>query len=293
MNDSGIEGAPDVSTHRLVTLLTDFGLEGGYVAACEAVIASVEPRARILHLSHQVAVGDIRGGALILRRSTPLCPIAVHVAVVDPGVGTARRPLALQTSRGDIFVGPDNGLLVPGADALGGLETAWVLDPSLVRQTAGLSATGYSSTFHGRDLFAPAAGLLSRGVLPGTLGKQVEADSLARLPDPAWARTEDGLTAEVTEVDRFGNVELAASFDQLEVAGPSVVVEVEGEDLLPWEARIVDTFGQLEAGELGVFRDSWGCLALALNGASAAQLLTVERGMTVRLTAGPRAGTLP
>jgi len=271
----------------MVTLLTDFGLEGGYAAACEAIVLSIEPSVRVLHLSHQVAVGDVQGGALILRRLAPLCPTAVHLAVVDPGVGTARRPLAIRTRRGDILVGPDNGLLVPAAEALAGIDTAWVLEPSLVRDSANLATNVYSSTFHGRDLFAPAAGLLYRGTPADALGGPVRADSLMRLRDPWWERTREGLTAKVIEVDRFGNVELAAGFDELHLAGPSVFVEVEGEDLTPWEARVVDTFGQLEAGQLGIFRDSWGCLALALNGASAAQLLTVERGMSVRLIVAP------
>ncbi len=139
----------------IITFLSDFGRDGGYVAACEAVVARVQPHARVLHISHEVAVGDVAAGALILERVAPLCPPAVHLAVIDPGVGTERRPLALRTTRGDVLVGPDNGLLPRAADALGGLTGAWMLDPARVRSRAGLRGNCVSSTFHGRDLFAP------------------------------------------------------------------------------------------------------------------------------------------
>ena len=268
----------------VITFLTDFGWEGGYVAACEAVMVSIQPRARVLHVSHEIAVGDVGHGALVLRRVAPLCPAAVHLAVVDPGVGTARRPLVLTTGRGDILVGPDNGLLPPAAEALGGVMAAWGLDPAMLRPRTGLAAAPLSSTFHGRDLFAPAAALLSGGMSPAALAIPLDPESLAILPHPVWRPVGGGVLAEVVEVDRFGNVELAVRFDESAVSGLVYAVEVEGEDLPAWDARVVETFGQLKPGELGVFRDSWGYLALALNGASAAQLLSVERGMSVRLS---------
>ena len=105
---------------HMITFLSDFGWCGGYVAACEATIARVSPSARVLHVSHEVPVGDVAAGALVLARVAPLCPEAVHLAVVDPGVGTARRPVALAAARGDLLVGPDNGLLIDAAEALGG-----------------------------------------------------------------------------------------------------------------------------------------------------------------------------
>ena len=281
MSKHTADGLSDVSAHSVVTFLTDFGREGGYVAACEAVILSIAPGARIVHVSHEVAVGDLRHAALTLRRIAPLCPIAVHLAVVDPGVGTARRPLALLAARGDVLIGPDNGLLLPAAESLGGTREAWALEPSLVRSLAGLPTTDFSSTFHGRDIFAPAAGLTLKGMDPSSLGSPLDRKSLVTLPAPHWHSTDSGVSAEVVEIDRFGNVELAAPFDALALPGSTLLVEVEGEGLPFWNARVVHTFGQLNPGELGVFRDSWGYVALALNGASAAQLLTVERGMSV------------
>jgi S-adenosylmethionine hydrolase len=207
----------------------------------------------------------------------------VHLAVVDPGVGTERRPLVLATGRGDRLVGPDNGLLVPGADALGGLVDAWILEPHRVRKRAGLPQTGVSHTFHGRDVFAPAAALLALGVPASEIGCPFDVTSLEQPREPFLEATTRSLIAEVIEIDRFGNAGLAARFDHCVFPTASVRVEVVGEDLPMWNARVVDTFGQLLPGELGVYRDSWGQVALALNGASAAQLLSLNAGMIVRI----------
>ncbi len=284
MNDASDKEVRTPSTLSLLTFLTDFGRDGGYVAACEAVILSIAPQVRVLHVSHEITVGDVQHGALVLERVAPLCPPAVHLAVVDPGVGTERRPVALLTKRGDVLVGPDNGLLLPAAEALGGTAAAWSLKPDMLRPMAGLPPTPFSSTFHGRDVFAPAAALLMAEHPLPTLGASVDPGSLIVPPQPVWRPALGGILAEVVEIDRFGNVELAAPFHELVASSPSLAVEVEGEGLPAWNARIVQTFGQLNPGELGIFRDSWGCVALALNGASAAQLLSVERGMSVRLT---------
>ena len=268
----------------LVTFLSDFGHNGGgYVAACEAVIASLAPGVRVLHLSHEVGVGDVGWGSRELARVAPLCPCAVHLAVVDPGVGTDRRPLVLVTGRGDRLVGPDNGLLIPGAEALGGLTEAWLVEPDRVRRRAGLPETGVSPTFHGRDIFAPTAALLAIGVPTSELGRPFDVTALARPRKPFFETTPQGLTAEVIEIDRFGNVGLSARFDDCVFPRTSVKVEVVGEDLPVWNARVVDTFGRLLSGELGVYRDSWGQVALALNGASAAQLLSLNIGMMIRI----------
>lgn len=267
----------------IVTFATDFGWSGGYVAACEAVIATIEPTARIIHLSHEIAVGDIRAGALVLARVAPLCPPCVHLAVVDPGVGTARRPLALLARRGDLLVGPDNGLLLPAAEALGGVDTAWALDAVSVRTAAGLAGSPLSHTFHGRDIFAPAAALLASGRPPSTLGTETASASLIALPPLEWESCADGVLAEVVEIDRFGNVELAIPFPDLPPGSRCFSVELEGEGSSGWSARVVATYGELRPGELGLLEDSWGMVALALNGASAAELLSVERGMGVRL----------
>jgi len=277
--------------YDLITFLTDFGGQGGYVAACEATLASLRPEVRVLHLSHEVSVGDISEGATVLARIAPLCPVAVHVAVVDPGVGTGRRPVALLAQRGDLLIGPDNGLLVPAMEALGGGVEGWVLDRERVRARAGLSERADSSTFDGRDLFSPAAALLSAGIDAAELAGSAVLTSLARAPLCEPRADSLGVTAQVIEIDRFGNIGLALSFDDFRPAGAAVDVDVLGENVPQWTARIVRTYGELSAGELGLYRDSWGQAALALNGASAAEVLGVRRGMLIRISPGSYRGT--
>jgi S-adenosyl-L-methionine hydrolase (adenosine-forming) len=271
-----------------VTFMSDFGWCGGYVAACEATIARISPNVRIFHVSHEVPVGDVAAGALVLARVAPLYPRAVHLAVVDPGVGTSRRALALDTRRGDRLVGPDNGLLIDAAAALGGLAGAWALDMRGVRELAGLPPEGISSTFHGRDLFSPASALLAAGTDPRSIGQPLDPAGLVR-PAPTPAQPgRGGVSAAVIEVDRFGNVGLGLPFLELPSrpdAAPRFQVEIVGEGVPEWTARVVHTYGDLSAGELGLIQDSWGQAALALNGASAAEFLGVRRGCMVTLTA--------
>jgi S-adenosylmethionine hydrolase len=270
-----------------ITFLSDFGWSGGYAAACEATIARISPNARVFHVSHDVPVGDVAAGALVLARVSPLYPEAVHLAVVDPGVGTSRRPLALSTARGDLLVGPDNGLLIDAGAALGGLVAGWDLDMGKIRSNAGLPPERVSTTFHGRDLFAPASALLAAGVDPLSLGSPLDLVSLVRLA-PAPGQTADGrISTPVIEIDRFGNVGLGLPFADLpEGAGTETefLVEVRGDGTPEWSARVAQTYGDLAAGELGLIRDSWGQAALALNGASAAEFLGVRRGVVVTLT---------
>jgi S-adenosylmethionine hydrolase len=272
-----------VKSPQIVTFLSDFGWCGGYAAACEAVVARLNPAARVLHLSHEVPVGDVAAGALVLARVAPFYPQAVHLAVVDPGVGTRRRPLALRAARGDHLVGPDNGLLMDAAESLGGVEAAWELDLGRVRLEAGLLPEQASTTFHGRDLFAPAAALLTAGVDPESLGTSLDPASLVRLPSKPIVAAGGSVSAPVIEIDRFGNVGLGASFGDLPLAEGRFVVAVAGDDVPEWTARVVSAYGDLLPAELGLIKDSWGQASLALNGASAAEFLSVKRGVMITL----------
>jgi S-adenosylmethionine hydrolase len=274
-----------VKRPKIVTFLSDFGWDGGYVGACEGVIASINPSARIAHISHDIGVGDVAGGALILARVCKLYPPAAHLAVVDPGVGTARQPIVITTERTDVLIGPDNGLLLAAAESLGGMSGAWLIDPRQMRAKGGLAQAAISSTFHGRDIFAPAAALISQGLEPEICGRALEPSSLVRLEPPHWRVHTDGANADVIEIDRFGNVGLALPFDEFLPRPEILAVEIdgEGEGSPEWTARVVNTYGELRPGELGLLRDSWGQVALALNGASAAELLSVRRGMSVRV----------
>jgi S-adenosylmethionine hydrolase len=269
----------------IITFISDAGWGGGYAAVCEAMVARLRPEARVFHISHEVPARDVAAGALTLSRIAPLYPPAVHVAIVDPGVGTGRRSLALTTARGDVLVGPDNGVLLPAAATLGGLSAAWVLDPARVRAKAGLPVDQISSTFHGRDVFAPTAALLAADADPAPFASPLDPTTLVRLARPLAETTPDGAVAEIIELDRFGNIGLALRFALLSPQEGRFAIEIVGEDLPEWNARVVRTYGELKPGELGVFCDSWGQAALALNSASAAQLLSIERGMKVRLTA--------
>src|SRR5918999_1940554 len=141
----------------LIGFLSDFGLDGA-AATCRGVMLSICPDVRIVDISHTVRKYAVRDGAFVLRATLPYLPVGVHVGVVDPGVGTARRPIAVRVGRGDVLVGPDNGLLLPAADALGGAIAVRVLE-----NRAHWLPSESSATFHGRDIFAPVTGRLAAG----------------------------------------------------------------------------------------------------------------------------------
>lgn len=269
----------------VLTFLSDFGWDQGYVAACELVIARLAPTVRIIHLSHNVAPSAVLRGAELLRRTLPLGPAGVHLAVIDPGVGTDRRALCLATGRGDYLVGPDNGLLLPAVEGLGGMTGCWGLVPSRVRSLAQLPDR-ISSTFHGRDLFAPAAALLATGRPAPALGDPVDPEALVRpsFPVPRWERL--GVWAEVTEVDRFGNIQLGVDLvdilDRLSWGEGDHVSVTLGHHAVH-TARLVTTFADLKTGDLGLLADSWGKATLACNRAAAASLLDITDGEMVGL----------
>ena len=283
--------------HAYISFLSDYGWTGGYVAACEATIASIAPATRVLHISHEVALGDVRDGGIVLARVAPLGPVAIHMAVVDPGVGSDRAAVTVHASRGDYLVGPDNGLLMPAVDALGGAGAVWMLDPRGVRSQAGRAPAEPSNTFHGRDVFAPAAALLATGLSPAAFGRPLEPDALVRLPAPMVEVHAQGTRTEVMEIDRFGNVALAVGLEELALGrADELGVTVEEETEQEWRCRVVTTFSDLKPGELGILQDSWGHASLALNGVSAAELLGARLGSVVRIAplrvelGGPAAG---
>lgn len=274
----------------VVSLLTDYGLSDGFVGALHSVIRARVPGVPIVDLTHGIAPQDVRAGSWALRRAAAYLAPGVVVAVVDPGVGTSRRGVAVRAAcrgggPGLTFVGPDNGLLVPALEALGGAEACVELED----RGYWLAAPG--PTFAGRDVFAPAAACLVSGAALEDLGRRVSPASLARLPGPLLRSLDSGdLEAEVTWVDRFGNVQLSATHEHLPEAA---FVEV----LLPStpgatsRARVVRAFADLGPKELGILVDSYGHLALCLNAASAARLLGLGEGEVVVLRAEPNGPT--
>jgi S-adenosylmethionine hydrolase len=253
-----------------ITLTTDYGLVDGFAAVLHGVIGQRAPWVRVVDITHQIAPGDVSRGAAVLAQSVVHFPPAVHVGVVDPGVGTARRAIAVQTPRG-ILVGPDNGLLPAAADALGGVATTVMLTE------ADWFRSPVSNTFHGRDIFAPVAARLAAGVPLTDAGPTLDPAALVRLPEPILSLGDGFVEAEVVTVDRFGNVQLAAPGATL--AGLTERLIVGG-----LHAVRATTFGDAPAGSLVVYVDSADLVALAINGGRAVVALGVTPGDILRLT---------
>jgi S-adenosylmethionine hydrolase len=247
-----------------VSFTTDYGLSDGFVAACHGQIARLAPPVRVIDVTHMIAPGDVTRGAAVLAQTVPYLPAAVHLAVVDPGVGTQRRAVVLHTPKG-LLVGPDNGLLIWAADALGGITSAHELSTP---DTA-------SRTFHGRDVFAPAAAKLAVGSLPP--GPAIDPQTLVRLPDPVVAIGEGWIEAEVLTIDRFGNVQLAAPGAYLHQLPDRVTIG-------GCRAMRGETFSDAPSGGMVVFADSANQLAIAVNGGRAAVMLAVNPGDIVRIS---------
>ena len=257
----------------IITFLTDFGLQDDFVGTCHGVIARIAPDARVIDVTHGVRPGRVLQGALVLANTLPYMPVGVHLAVVDPGVGSSRRALALRDGEGRLYVGPDNGLLLPAAERCGGVAAAHEL------ANAEYSLQPVSRTFHGRDLFSPAAAHLAAGVALEDLGPPVDPDQLVRLELPEPEVGHNRIRALAMVVDRFGNVSLNLRREHLEhaelAAGTRIELSCHGERFYAVAAR---TFADAPRGSLILFEDSYGSLALAVSRGSAAQLLRLEEG---------------
>lgn len=253
-----------------ISLTTDYGTFDGFVAACHGSIARIAPDVRVIDVTHHVPPADVTRGAYVLAQTAPYLPESVHCAVVDPGVGTDRRGIAVATP-GGILVGPDNGLLVPAAEALGGIDTVVQLS------NKDWFLGDMSRTFHGRDLFAPAAARIALGAELAEAGPPVDADTLVRLPAPVVTLGDDYVEAEVLTVDRFGNVQLAATGGTLARLGQDLVLNG------GVRARRGATFADVGQGDLLVYEDSAGQVAIAVNNGRAVVVLSVTPGDLVKV----------
>jgi S-adenosyl-L-methionine hydrolase (adenosine-forming) len=276
---SGVVRSPFVASFDSLTFITDYGLEDGFVAACHGVAARIAPAARVIDITHLVQPGDVRRGAAVLAQTVPYLPPAVHVAVVDPGVGTARRGVAVEA--GDsILVGPDNGLLSWAIDAKGGAGRAFQLT------NGDLWLHPVSPTFHGRDIFMPVAAHLAADTDLEQIGDEIDLADLVTLPAPT-SRVRDGeAEGEVMSIDRFGNVQLsivASDVGQLGVGFGSPLVVRTGRRQLT--VPFLETFSAVAPGEIVAFTDSAGLISLAVNAGDAAQQLGLPPGAHVRLSA--------
>jgi S-adenosylmethionine hydrolase len=259
-------------TAPMVALLTDFGTADGYVGVMKAVVLGIAATVPLVDLSHEIAAQDVQGGAWVLHTLWRYLPArAVCLAVVDPGVGTERRPIAVQVA-GHVFVGPDNGLF------------SYILDADPVELAVTLENPRYqlptpSATFHGRDIFAPAAGHLAAGVALTELGPQVDPDTLSRFDLPRPAQEARGLLGHVVHVDRFGN--LITSF------GPDLVRAVVGDPHVTLRVGAAEigarasTFAKAPASVPFALVDSSGHVAIAVREGSAAARLGAGTGTEV------------
>lgn len=258
---------------RPILFLSDYGLADEFVGVCHAVIARIAPEVRVIDLAHEIPPQDVARGAAVLAEAARYAPDhAVYLAIVDPGVGTARRPVVVEAG-GALLVGPDNGVLSRAWGVLGGPRRAFeVTAPEVMLDRV-------SATFHGRDVFSPVAAHLATGTRPETVGEELDPATLEEVRLPG-VRTEEGhVHCKAFGVDRFGNVQLSARPGDLEEAGLSggdriqVRVEGRGHDL-----PLRRTYGEVPVGEGVVIVDSAGFLTVAVNRGSAAEALGVEGG---------------
>jgi S-adenosylmethionine hydrolase len=268
-----------VSHFRYLSFLTDYGLEDGFVAACHGVSARIAPHADVIDVTHLVPPGDVRRGAAVLAQTVPYLPPAVHVAVVDPGVGTARRGVAVAAGE-SVFIGPDNGLLSWAVTVAGGAARAF----SLTNRELWLSQV--TPTFHGRDIFMPVAAYLAADTELAAAGTEIDVADLVTLPAPERLVRDLTAAGEVLTVDRFGNIQLTITgADAAEIGvepGGTVLAHFGHRQLtLPYR----DTFGAVATGELVAYTDSAGLVSVAVNGGNAAQRLGLPPGARVSIVA--------
>jgi hypothetical protein len=269
--------APDRCEPPFITFLSDYGHLDEFVGVCHGVIARRCPVARVIDVTHEIPPQDVRGGAIVLRAALGYLPEGVHLAVVDPGVGAtgehARRAVALRTSEpGHLLVGPDNGLLMPACERLGGVAEALDIGKSPERLEP------VSRTFHGRDIFAPVAAALAAGAPLAEVGDSIPIEELRSLELPCARIAQGALVAHVLWADRFGNLILDAGPEQLTAVGAQrggqVTVHHGGST---HQARCAATFADVARGVLVIYEDAQGMVALAVNRGSAGELLEARR----------------
>ena len=263
--------------HDTISFLSDYGLADEFVGVVKSVVRSIAPHVTVIDVTHEVPPHDVRAGSLALVRAVQYLAPGVVLAVVDPGVGTDRRAIAVEVgdSGEAFFVGPDNGLMAGAVSMVGGATRAVELT------NAGLHLPAPGATFAGRDVFAPVAAHLCNGVALDELGEAVDPVTLRPgvLPLP---REEDGvLHAEVLWVDRFGNVQLNIGPDDIEGLGDRIALRWGADQVRT--ARRAPAYGAIKTGEVGLVVDSYGLVSVAVDRQSAAELLRIRPGDAVSL----------
>lgn len=263
---------------RFLTFMSDYGLEDEFVGVCHGVIKRAAPDVEILDISHAIPPQDLRAGAQVLAQAVTFMPPAVHLAIVDPGVGTRRRAVVIGTNQGPPLVGPDNGLLSLAADALGGAQQAH----EITREDLFLKPT--SRTFAGRDIFAPVAAKLALGMPPDEVGPPIPIDELVQIDLPTSRVDDDHVHGQIVQADHFGNLQLNVSREELEslgiMLGDAVELRVGGK---AHAVHLCQTFAEVPVGKLAVLEDSHRRITIAVNQGSAAKRLEAHRGDPVIL----------
>jgi S-adenosylmethionine hydrolase len=281
------DGALYTTGMGTICFLSDFGLTDDFVGTCKGVMIRIAPGANIVDLTHEVPGFEVEAGAEILQHATRYMPGGtIYLAVIDPGVGTERRALALRTREGAFMVGPDNGLLFPAAEALGGISEVVVLTNERYH------VRPVSNTFHGRDVFAPAAAHLAAGVELPELGEAASPSSVVRLSVPGVVEegaAGEGVIARIISIDRFGNARLSVMQEEVALEYGAALKIDAGDGEMP--VRYLETFGSAKAGELVLVPDSHWRLSLAINKGNAAQALALKVGGRVRITPPARGST--
>ena len=261
-----------------ITFLSDFGLKDDFVGTCHGVMKRIAPEAQIIDITHGIPPQAVLEGALVLANTIGYMPVGVHLAVVDPGVGGPRRAIALRDREDRLYVGPDNGLLLPAANRAGIAAAHELANPAFALEAI-------SRTFHGRDLFSPAAAHLASGIALESLGPPLDPEGLVSLDVPELVLAEGAMIATLLYVDSFGNIALNVTRDDVEalgiVSGTRVELELAGERYYAVMAR---TFADARAGDVILYEDSYRNMSVAISRGSAARLLHAAPGQRIRIT---------
>jgi S-adenosylmethionine hydrolase len=268
-----------VAERRVITFLSDYGLQDEFVGVCHGVIATICPEARVIDVSHGIPRHDVRAGALVLRAALAYMPVGVHLAVVDPDVGAERRAVALRLADDRLLVGPDNGVLSLAAQRGGGVIEAVDIARSPFRLEP------VSATFHGRDVFAPVTARLACGDPLAAAGVPLDPDELVRIDLPHAHLKDGALVAHVVYVDRFGNLQLDVEHEELPRLGLRLGrgVELKSGSAGAKPAHFVRTFADVHPGELLLYEDSYRRLAVAVSHGDAAEHLRLGAGDELRI----------
>jgi S-adenosylmethionine hydrolase len=273
-------------TPDTISFFSDYGTRDEFVGVVKGVIADIASHARVIDITHEIPTFDVRAGSLTIARAVPYLPSGVVLAVVDPGVGTSRRAIAIEVG-GGVFIGPDNGLLASGVALAGGARRAFHLNNVDYQ----LAAPG--ATFAGRDVFAPAAAHLCNGVALTELGSEIDTATLMPGLVPLHRVEGDQVHCEVTWIDHYGNCQLNVGPQEVEHLGTPLQMTIDGGDpsrVIVRSAPIVHSFGDIGGG-LGLVVDSYGMLAICRDRGSAAAELDATVGMGVVLETGGATST--